>query len=388
MDGPASMGVITCLAELGVPLIGVDFTTHRNYAFKSRFLKQMVILRKDEDLLRLPMAGITGSVLVPVNDRFVAMTSRMKPHLSRHFRVFTPGERVIENCVDKWMQYRSATSLGIPTPETYCPQNKGELERLLESKLSAKGSWVVKPRSRLPEHFSHGVFGNKKAILARNPNQIREICAAVYEEKGVYPLIQEFVSGHSATKVVVNVFLDEDGNALRSMSERKIRSFPPEFGAGSLFETCYEPSLIELAIRFYQGVGFYGQGNVEFIFDNEDKKFKLNEVNPRFNPGVMAHKACGFNSPVIFYERCLGRTVAPRFDYPMGIRSLSAGDVIGIWQNRRQTGLREPIVDMITNLMRIRNFECFSPRDPVPLVGFLLSRCSDAFRILNARRQP
>lgn len=171
------------------------------------------------------------------------------------------------------------------------------------------------------------------------------------------------------------------------MSERKIRSFPLEFGAGSLFETCYEPALIERAIKFYQGVGFFGQGNVEFIFDDEEKEFKLNEVNPRFNPGVMAHKACGFNSPGLFYEYALGNNVPPRFDYPMGVRSVSAGDMIAIWQNRRQTGLRQPIVDMIVNLNRIHNFECFSLKDPVPLISFLLSRCSDAFRILNTSSQ-
>lgn len=176
MDGPASMGVIICLAELGVPLVGVDFTTHRNYAFKSRFLNQMVLLRRDEDLLRLPMVGTAGSVLVPVNDHFVAMTSRMKPQLSKHFRVFTPGERVIRNCVDKWEQYRRAASLGIPTPETYCPHSREELERLLKSKLTAKNSWVVKPRSRLPEHFSKTVFGNQKAILVNSLSKIREIC--------------------------------------------------------------------------------------------------------------------------------------------------------------------------------------------------------------------
>ena len=237
----------------------------------------------------------------------------------------------------------------------------------------------MKPRSRLPEHYSKTVFGGKKAILAKGTRQIEEICTAFCKEKGNYPLIQEFVTGHLAKKIVVNVFLDANGKVLRAMSEKKIRSFPLEFGAGSLFETCYEPRLIEFAIKFYQGVGFYGQGNVEFIFDESDEEYKLNEVNPRFNPGVMTHKACGYNSPILFYEHALGKTAPPSFEYPLGVRSLYAGDIISIWKNRRQAGLRQPLADILLNLHRVRNFECLSLNDPIPLLDFLSSRSRAAF---------
>lgn len=386
MEGPASVGVIRCLAETQVPLIGVDFTASRNYSFKSRFLKRTIILRDEgkETVLRLAGLRISGSVLLPVNGHFLAMTARMKSQLSEHFRLFTPNWAVISKCLDKWKLYQNAKSLGIPTPRTFCPSNQMELGRLLKTKVS-RGSWVLKPRSGLPEHRSKKVFGNEKAILASGTKQIKEICTAVYREKKNYPLIQEFVTGHLAKKFVVNVFLDANGKVLRAMSEKKLRSFPLQFGAGSLFETCYEPKLIETAIKFYQGVGFYGQGNVEFIFDEKDKEYKLNEVNPRFNLGVITHKACGFDSPTLFYKYALGKTESPCFEYPLGVRSLYAGDMISIWRNRSQVGLRQPLADVFLNLHRIRNFECLSLSDPIPLFDFLGSRTLSA---LHLDRKP
>src|SRR5207245_547909 len=100
---------------------------------------------------------------------------------------------------------------------------------------------------------------------------------------------------------------DVEGQPLVHFTKRKLRQYPVTFGWGCFHETAWEPEAAELGLRFFQGIGLRGLGNVEFKRDVRDGRLKLIECNPRLTAANELVRLAGHDFARLAYERAAGR---------------------------------------------------------------------------------
>ncbi|HEY1303125.1 MAG TPA: ATP-grasp domain-containing protein [Vicinamibacterales bacterium] len=232
--------------------------------------------------------GLAGWVLYPIRDEIVAALSRHRETLQAVFRLPTPGWQSIKHVWDKRNTYRLASEIGIATPRTWYPQHVDDLEN-----IDAEQPLVVKPA--IKEHF---IYATKaKAWRANNRDELRErfLEAAAIVPSGEV-MVQELIPGDGRQQYAYCAFF-KNGEAIGSMTARRRRQHPPEFGRASTFvETVDVPQLAELSRRFLRAIDYYGLVEVEYKLDPRDGVFKLLDVNAR----VWGYHTLGFEAGVDF----------------------------------------------------------------------------------------
>jgi D-aspartate ligase len=102
-------------------------------------------------------------------------------------------------------------------------------------------------------------------------------------------------------------YIDEQGEPLLHVTKRKLRQYPIWFGSGCFHTTTWDPEAAELGLRFFEGVGLRGLGNVEFKRDARDGRLKLIECNHRFTAATGLLRAAGADLPLFVYNKLMDR---------------------------------------------------------------------------------
>jgi len=301
------LGIVRSLGRQGVPVCVIDdeaaiagFSRYTSYAVKATGLRDE---RRTVDTVldvgrRL---GLEGWVLYPTRDETVAAFSRYRSQLTPWFRVPTPDWSTIQWAWDKRSTYRLAQKLAIPTPQTWYPQDFGELER-----VEANLPLVIKPA--IKEHFFYATKAkawrvNSKAELVQRWKQ----AAALMEPEEV--MVQDLIPGDGRQQFAYCAFFKE-GHAIGSMVAQRRRQHPLEFGRASTFvETVDLPLLETLSECFLQAIDYYGLVELEYKFDPRDGQYKLLDVNARTWGYHSLGSRAGVDFPYLLFADQLGETV-------------------------------------------------------------------------------
>jgi len=162
--------------------------------------------------------GLEGWVLYPTRDETVAAFSHYRSQLKQWFRVPTPGWSTVQWAWDKRNTYRLAQKLAIPTPQTWYPQDLGELER-----IEANLPLVIKPA--IKEHFFYATKAkawraNNRAELVQRWEQATILMGG---PEGV--IVQELIPGDGRQQFSHCAFF-KDGHAIGSMVAQRRRQHP------------------------------------------------------------------------------------------------------------------------------------------------------------------
>ncbi len=273
------LGIVRSLGRAGVPVCVIDdehsISRWSRYATMSLLVpnlsdEQAII---DTLLQAATQHPIEGWILYPTRDEIVAAISRHRDALVPHFRVPTPPWETIRWAVDKRNTYELALELGIPTPWTAWPKDDVELAAL-DVQLPA----VVKPA--IKERFMKETGAKAWRVDSRD-----ELVARFHQAQQIVPdgqvMIQELIPGNGDRQFAYCALFKE-GAALASMSARRRRQHPWEFGRASTYvETIDECGLEAYSVQFLTRIGYYGLVEVEYKHDVRDDAFKLLDVNPR-----------------------------------------------------------------------------------------------------------
>jgi predicted ATP-grasp superfamily ATP-dependent carboligase len=92
---------------------------------------------------------------------------------------------------------------------------------------------------------------------------------------------------------------------------RKVRQGPLRFGTSAVFETRFEPEVLELGLRLLASAGYRGFAHVEFAQDHRDGVYKVLEVNTRLPvwAGIAMNRP--FDIVRVAYDDLCGRAVEP-----------------------------------------------------------------------------
>ena len=288
------LGIVRSLGRRNIPVCVIDdeisiarfskYTAHAVGVPSLRGEKEAidVILETGRRL------NLQGWVIYPTRDETVAALARYRSELTNYFRVPTPGWETIQWVWDKRNTYRLANELGIPTPRTWYPRNVKDLDL-----VTGEPPFAVKPA--IKEHF---IYATKaKAWRANDRSELRtrfEQAAAQVEDGEV--MIQELIPGDGRQQFAYCAFY-KDGRSIGSMTVRRTRQHPPEFGRASTFvETVDLPVLEALSDRFLQRIGYYGLVELEYKLDLRDGQYKLLDVNGR----TWGYHTLGFGAGVDF----------------------------------------------------------------------------------------
>lgn len=314
------LGAIRSLGRLGIPVIGLD-SDPRMPGFKSRFCIAKLCpdpIHQPDELARFLLKegkqlGQPG-ILFPATDAFVLFLSRYRDDLSTYFRFAIPSPKVLESIVNKRLQYELAEKVGTPYATTFYPETMNDVQRI---KNEVEYPAFIKPYYG---HLWREKFGgNHKGFKVHNPQEL----VSRFEEispTGLQAMVQSLILGPNTNHYKVNVYMSTAGEPLAAFTLRKIRQYPTEFGVGTLVESVHYPELVDLGLKFFEGIGYRGIGSIEFKKDERDGKLKMIELNPRLWQQNIQATVCGINFPLIQYLDLTGQTPVPQTTFTEGVK--------------------------------------------------------------------
>ncbi len=338
------LGIARSLGRHGIPVCVLD--DERSIARASRHVRRFVRvadLRDEHSALdELTAAGSRfgwdGWVLFPTRDETVCALARHRDELATRFRVPTPVWTAVRSCWDKRETYRLAEQLGIAHPRTWVPQNPSDV-----ATIDGSGPYVVKPA--IKEHFFYAT--GVKAWRADRPTDLTDLVRRAVDIAGPGEIIvQELIPGDGAQQYSYCAFVKQ-GRALASMTVRRRRQHPSDFGRASTYvETVDLPELEQPSLQFLRAIDFYGLVELEYKRDHRDGAFKLLDVNARTWGYHSLGTAAGVDFPYRLYADQVG---APQPDEPTTAPA-------GVRWIRITTDLPNAVRDVTTGRLRVRDY--------------------------------
>lgn len=312
------LAIARSIGRRGAPVCVID--DELSIARFSRYVTHYLRVRelRDESHFVEALLGIgrrlslAGWVVFPTREETVAACSRHRSELSALYRIPTPEWDAVQWAWDKRNTYGRAQAIGIPTPRTWQPSDPSELPA-----LARHLPLVIKPA--IKEHFFYET--KAKAWRADTMDELLRAfaeAAAITDPQEI--LVQELIPGTGRDRVAYCAFF-KDGHAVASMTVRRLRQHPPEFGrASTLVETVELPALEEPSTKFLSDIDYYGLVELEYMLDHQDRTYKLLDVNARTWGYHSLGAAAGVDFPALLFADQMGETPAPAQPARAGVR--------------------------------------------------------------------
>ncbi len=247
-------------------------------------------------------------VLLPTSDYTTITVSRHQAEFEAHVKTVTPDYETLSVVRDKPRLLEIARSVGIGTPETYCPST---LDEVADISRHISYPCVVKYK-RGTGAVGMRYAGSPKELLAhyQGKEHVRDV---VFDD--VFPMIQEYIPGGIHDVCV----LFNRGEPRAALTQKRVKMWPATGGRGVVDETTWEPELKDQAVRLLKAVKWHGPAQVEFKMDPRDRVPKLMEVNCRFWGGIGISIAAGMDFPWLACRMATEGDIESRWDYRIGL---------------------------------------------------------------------
>jgi D-aspartate ligase len=303
------LGIVRSIGRRGRPVCVVD--DEQSISRFSRYCTSAVRVpdlrnepRTVETLLELSdRLGVSGWVLFATRDEIVAALSRHADILGERYRVAVTGWDAIRWAWDKRNLYDLGKQLGIPVPDTRRAMTLADVDA-----LDIRFPVAIKPA--IKERF---IYETKaKAWRANSRAELRDLfqkAAAIIDPAEI--LIQDLIPGDGRYQYAYCAFF-KDGRSVGSMTVRRRRQHPPEFGRASTFvETVDVPELEAYSERLLSSIDFYGLVELEYKLDPRDGRFRLLDFNARAWGYHSLGPGAGVDFPYLLFADQLGLDYEP-----------------------------------------------------------------------------
>ena len=255
--------------------------------------------------------SLDGWVLFPTGDESAALLARFHPELSRCYRVSTPTWEVLRWAYDKRLTYRLAEQAQIAHPFTLYPAGEADLET-----ADCSFPAILKPAA----HVAVNRFTAEKAWPVTN----REELLARYREARKYVppdliLVQELIPGGGESQFSFAA-LCRDGQLIASLTARRTRQYPIDFGYSSSFvETQDVPQVAAASRRLLSAIRYTGLVEIEYKLDARNGRYKILDINPRLWTWSALGARAGIDFPYLLWRMMTNKPVTERTGR-MGVR--------------------------------------------------------------------
>jgi predicted ATP-grasp superfamily ATP-dependent carboligase len=314
----------------------------------------------DRYLEWLSTDGPREGAVLPCDDDGLEMIARNRALLvDWGYSPIEADDEVLLAMLDKDRTYELSRKAGVPTPRTATLHS-------MDDAVAAADAFsypcALKPLSShaFAQHF--GIL--KKVVLVSDRDEmLREFERTL--EVGVEMLATEIVPGGDDQYFSYYSYIDDRGEPLYHFCKRKLRQWPVHFGLTTYHLTIWDRRVAELGLKFFQGVGLRGVGNVEFKRDPRDGEYKIIECNHRFTAASDLVRHAGIDMPVIAYRRALGMPVEPVRGYRVGVRMWHPVEDLRSLRGYREEGSLGT-GEYLRSLWHRQHFPLLSADDPGP----------------------
>jgi predicted ATP-grasp superfamily ATP-dependent carboligase len=299
-------------------------------------------------------------VLFPMQDEAVQLVACNAQQLARIYTLVTQEWDIVQWANDKRMTYRMARETGVPFPQTFYPAGEDDL---VEMAIAFPA--IIKPaistRMQYSLHLKALSVQSRQELVA----QYRRALAVIRPDE---VMVQEIIPGAGRSQYSCAAYCKE-GRMLASMTARRTRQYPIDYGLGSSFvEAVPVPALLEATQRLLDYMQVTGMVEVEYKFDERDQCYKLLDINLRPWGWHTLCVACGLDFPYMQYCDALGidhgPILTPHYDHHW-VRLLT--DIPAGLQEMR-AGLSTP-QRYVRSLLGKTEFSVLDWRDPLPALG-------------------
>lgn len=273
--------------------------------------------------------NIRDWLLFPTGDEGAALVARHHQKLSEHFQLTSPPWEVLKWLYDKRLTYQLAGKVGVDHPWTLYPANRDQLAasnlpypiilkpayRSSFNRFTASKAWRVDTREQLLAQYD-------KVKTLVDPGAL---------------MIQEIIPGGGESQFSYTA-LCREGKPLASLSARRVRQIPMDFGRASTFvETVDDVEVSATAAHLLRTLRYTGIAEVEFKRDPRDGKLKLLDINARVWGWQSLCGRAGVDYPYLLWLMIIGEpipttkaTIGARWvrmstDAPTAIREILRG---------------------------------------------------------------
>jgi D-aspartate ligase len=380
-----ALGVVRSLGRRGIRCVVIDHLPRS--AWFSRYTARRIRWHGslgDQAFLDCLLAlgqrtELYGAVLYPMQDEIVELIARHHARLAELYRLVTQDWEVVRWACDKRLTYRLAQQLGLPFPQTWYPGSEEELRSLpitfpaiIKPAISVHLQYALRLKA-LPVCSQSELLASYR--LAREVMQADEI------------LIQEIIPGDGQTQYSLGAFC-RGGQILSSLTARRRRQYPIDYGLGSSFVEAVEvPAISQLAAQLLGSLGVTGMVEVEFKYDQRDGRYKLLDINMRPWGWHTLCIACGLDFPYMQYCEATGRDFGPLPSQPRyGRRWIRLLTDLPAGLQEMRAGISSPGA-YLRSLIGPLAFSVFDPGDPLPAPGDLLVALLRALRSLRSNQR-
>lgn len=218
------------------------------------------------------------AILIPTEDiscMFVADNAQaLKDHFL--FPPQTPG--LAHGLSSKREMYSLCRRHGVPTPETYFPETREDVESFI---ATASFPVVLKVVETPVFNEEDPLRSGAGKTIARDANEL----LASYDRwrRSGYGdvLLQEYIPGGADSVWMFNGYFDSRSDCLVGFTGRKLRQYPPDTGQTSLGLCVWNEVVAETTKKFFKKIGYRGIVDMGYRYDARDGRYKLLDVNPR-----------------------------------------------------------------------------------------------------------
>jgi len=329
------LAVARSLGRKGIPVIGLD-KDDQGYGLHSRYttVAGRCPYPLDDERAFIQLLVEIGSalkqkaVLFPCLDEWVFAVARNAAALSEHYILPFSDLQTVERILDKNLLYRKCEERQIPIPRTFYLGDQSAEQVSKEIVYPC----IVKPA--LQREFANE-FG-EKVFRAGSRDEFLELC----ERAGNHPLLaQEIVGSGIDSFYSLCSYIGRDGEAKGVFVGRKLEQYPPDFGTACLVDSRFVEEIVERGVDILKQFGYHGISEVEFIYDEPSREFKLLDINTRVWKWIGLPIAAGVDLPWFAYTDAMWGDVSPTRNQRDGLRWVYLKDYIAL--RRANAGVAE-----------------------------------------------
>jgi predicted ATP-grasp superfamily ATP-dependent carboligase len=276
-----SLGIARSLGRLGVGIYGIDRDMWAP-SLHSRYFREKLIWDIDVEapeatvqyLLEVAKRIGKRSILVPTTDESAILLADYDNVLSERYVFPHLSPQLVRALASKKQMYFLAKKNGIPTPETYFPQSREDVDKYLEQDpfpIMLKGIYGSALQRR----------AGRKMFIIKSKKELLDLYDRYEDKANPNFMLQEYIPGGDDSIWMFNGYFDERSECLFAITGKKIRQAPPHNGLTSLGICLRNDTVHETTKRFMKNIGYKGILDIGYRYDTRDGKYKVLDINPR-----------------------------------------------------------------------------------------------------------
>ncbi len=294
-------------------------------------------------------------VFFPMDEDTMNIAQEYREEITKLCHLPIPSAESYNTVADKGLSYKHALRNGVDYPRTAYPEH---LSDIFISTENLRYPLIVKPVKS---------NGGRGIVIVEDKNDLEKAYLEVCKEYP-HPVIQEYIGDGEMYDVVL---LYNSKSQLRAhYIQKQVRKFPLITGPSSVQESVAYPEMMEIALKYMEGLEWYGIADLEFMVKKDTEEILFIELNGRFWNSLQMGIYAEVDFPWLLYKIATEGDCEMISGFKTGVycRNLLPSDILHYIFNKNRRSMDPPFFG---GRKRKVLDDIISKDDPFAVVGFI-----------------